>query len=95
MVSGKEFRSTLRKPSPNSKVKKKECRLVPAFTIQAMQKGTCVTPPPKCDAYKEVLPKHTKFQQNYKRGNLPIALASKGGKVAWKLIVEMELITVK
>ncbi|KAJ8981537.1 hypothetical protein NQ317_006698 [Molorchus minor] len=49
-----------------------------------MQKGTCVIPPLKCDAYKENLPKHQKFKTNYKRGNLPIAMTSKGGKVTWK-----------
>ncbi|XP_018575759.1 parkin coregulated gene protein homolog [Anoplophora glabripennis] len=83
MVSGKEFRSNLRKPLPNSR-RPKGCRLVPAFTIQALQKGTCVVPPPKCNAYREEFPKQKKFRQNYLRGNLPISMEAKGGKVSWK-----------
>ncbi|KAJ8933093.1 hypothetical protein NQ314_014221 [Rhamnusium bicolor] len=84
MVSGKEFRSTLRKPLSLAN-KSQECRIVPAFTIQALQKGTCVIPPPKCNAAKEVPPKHAKFRQNYRRGNLPIAMEAKGGRVSWKV----------
>ncbi|XP_066254298.1 parkin coregulated gene protein [Euwallacea similis] len=85
MVSGKEFRSNLRKPLPNVKKNDKQCRLVPAFTVQALQKGTCVIPPQKCNAFKEVEPKGAKkFRMNYLRGNLPIALEAQGGKVSWK-----------
>ncbi|CAG9763071.1 unnamed protein product [Ceutorhynchus assimilis] len=100
MVSGKEFRNNLTKPLPNAVKKQKHesdleegqdkqqessCRQVPAFTIQAFQKGTCVIPPPKCNAYKEVAPKGAhKFRMNYKRGNLPIALEAKGARVSWK-----------
>nr|CAH7714680.1 unnamed protein product [Callosobruchus chinensis] len=83
MVAGKEFRSNLKKPLPGAGGKK-ECRLVPAFTIQALQKGTCVIPPPKCNAFKGTVPKVTKFRMNYMRGNLPIALDAKGGKASWK-----------
>lgn len=86
MVSGKEFRGTLRKPLPNSrKTSDKQCRLVPAFTVQALQKGTCVIPPPKCNAFKEVEARGAKkFRMNYLRGNLPVSLEAKGGKVSWK-----------
>lgn len=83
MVSGKEFRSTLHKPLPNAPVQK-GCRIVPAFTIQALQKGTCILPPPKCNAYKEQPPKPSNFRLNYKRGELPIALEATGMKVHWK-----------
>lgn len=85
MVSGKEFRASLRKAHPGAKTPKK-CRLVPAFTIQAFQRDTCVIPPPKCDAYKVQPPKSTKFRDNYRRGNLPLAMEAKGGRLAWKVL---------
>lgn len=86
MVSGKEFRNNLKKPLAGAG-RSKSGRLVPAFTIQALQRGTTVIPPPKCNAFKEIPPKPTKFRQNYLRGNLPIAMESKGGKVSWKVRV--------
>ncbi|CAH0546316.1 unnamed protein product [Brassicogethes aeneus] len=82
MVSGKEFRSSLRKPLPGTK-KQKKCRIVPAFTIQAMQNNTCVLPPAKC-SFKEKPTKVFKFQDNYKRGNLPIAKQAVGNGLVWK-----------
>lgn len=84
MVSGKEFRSTLRKPLPNAP-KQKGCRLVPAFTIQSLQKGTCVIPPPKSNPFQEKPPKPTNFKSNYKRGDFPIVLESKATRIAWKV----------
>lgn len=84
MVSGKEFRATLHKPLPNAP-KPQGCRIVPAFTIQSMQRGTCVLPPPKCNPLQEVPPKPTNFRTNYKRGDFPIALEASGTKVSWKV----------
>lgn len=83
MVSGKEFRSTLKKPIKSSKYEK-GCRYVPAFTIESLQKGNCVIPPPRVNVFKERPPRHHRFRQNYMRGNLPIALDPKGKKVSWK-----------
>lgn len=84
MVSGKEFRSTLRKPLPNAP-QQKGCRLVPAFTIQSLQKGTCVLPPPKCNPFQEQPPKTTNFKSSYKRGDFPIALDAKAASITWKV----------
>ncbi|XP_068918177.1 parkin coregulated gene protein homolog [Tenebrio molitor] len=83
MVSGKEFRASLRRPLPGAP-KHKGCRVVPAFTIQALQKGTCVVPPPRCNALKEQPPKPTNFRTNYKRGDFPIALEANGKRISWK-----------
>lgn len=83
MVSGKEFRATLHRPLPGAPAHK-GCRIVPAFTIQTLQKGTCTLPPPKCNAHKEQPPKPTKFRMNYKRGELPIAMEAAGTRIHWK-----------
>lgn len=61
VVSGKTFRESLHKPLPGAR-EQKRCRVVPAFTIQALQKGTCILPPPKCDPAKERPPKPTNFR---------------------------------
>lgn len=84
MVSGKEFRSSLRKALPGAP-KQKRCREVPAFTIQAFQKGTCVLAPPRCNASKEQLPKPNYFRTNYKRGDFPITLEGNGKRISWKV----------
>lgn len=83
MVSGKEFRSTLHKPLPNA-VHSTGCRVVPAFTIQAMQKGTCVLPPPKSDPFKEQPPKSLNFKVNYNRGEFPVIIEPNKANVSWK-----------
>ncbi|XP_025836938.1 parkin coregulated gene protein homolog [Agrilus planipennis] len=83
MVSGKEFRSTIRQPLPGAP-KSKECRIVPAFTIQALQKNTCILPPPKCNVLKPRPPKSTQFRVHYKRGELPIALDA-NRRLSWKV----------
>lgn len=83
MVSGKEFRSTLHKPLPNAP-HPNGCRVVPAFTIQAMQKGTCVLPPPKSFPFKEQVPKTVSFKINYNRGEFPINLEPNRTNVSWK-----------
>lgn len=84
MVSGKEFRSSLRKPLPGAP-KQKGCREVPAFTIQAFQKGTCVLAPPRCNASKVQLPRANNFRTNYKRGDFPITLEGNGKRISWKV----------
>lgn len=95
MVSGKEFRKTLHKPLPGAP-KQQTCRIVPAFTIQAMQKGTCVLPPPKCNPFAEVQPKPSNFRMNYMRGDFPISFEANGTRVSWKVGLSfVELITFK
>lgn len=83
MVSGKEFRANVRKPMPGAP-QKKDCRIVPAFTIQSMQKNTCVLPPPKCNVMKESPLKKSTFRTYYRRGDLPIALDANRA-ISWKV----------
>ncbi|KAI4466093.1 parkin coregulated protein park2 coregulated [Holotrichia oblita] len=83
MVSGKDFRSSLHKPLPNAP-QPKGCRVVPAFTIQAMQKGTCVLPPPKSYPLREQPAKVVGFKMNYNRGEFPINMTPNRTKVSWK-----------
>ncbi|XP_056630615.1 parkin coregulated gene protein homolog [Diorhabda sublineata] len=79
MVTDKESRPKTGEKQQNG------CKIwVPAFTVQALQKHTCVLPPPKCDVYKEVPSTNRKFRTNYLRGNLPIGTDPKGNKVSWK-----------
>ncbi|KAF5282464.1 hypothetical protein FQA39_LY17579 [Lamprigera yunnana] len=86
MVSGKEFRENLNKPMPGA-TKRKECRVVPAFTIQSHQRNTCVSPPTKCYIYKERPPKNALFRKYYQRGDLPIALDA-NHELAWKVDIK-------
>lgn len=83
MVSGKEFRANVRKPMPGAS-QKTDSRIVPAFTIQSMQKNTSVLPPPKCNVMKEKPCKKTTFRTYYKRGDLPIALDANRA-ISWKV----------
>ncbi|XP_022918394.1 parkin coregulated gene protein homolog [Onthophagus taurus] len=84
MVSGKEFRQSLHKPLPNSPPLPKECRLVPAFTIQAIQRGTCVIPPPKCNPFRVRPAKPSSFKSNYDRGEFPLGVSS-SKEITWKV----------
>lgn len=84
MVSGKEFRASLSRPLPNAP-QHKGCRLVPAFTVQSLQKGTCVLPPPRSNPFQEQPSKTTQFKTSYKRGDFPIALEAKGTSIIWKV----------
>ena len=82
-----EFRESLRKPMPNAP-KRTSPRVVPAFTIQTLQKNTIVQPPPKAGAYLKRPPKlPTRFRRFYIRGDLPISMGfdAGGNKVAWKV----------
>lgn len=86
MVSGKQFRESLRHNMPGAP-HSKEPRVVPAFTIQAMQRGTVVAKPPSCGAYKPKSLKPTQFRMFYKRGDFPIGIESdqSGNKISWKV----------
>ncbi|KAJ2942542.1 hypothetical protein O0L34_g2010 [Tuta absoluta] len=89
---GKDFRDSLRKPSPNYPYgyRAKKPRLVPAFTIQAMQKNTKVIPPPKSSVYDPLPPKPTMFRKCYQRGEFPVAIefTTNGRRLAWKVPIE-------
>ncbi|XP_068632868.1 parkin coregulated gene protein homolog [Battus philenor] len=89
---GKDFRHSLKKPSPNYPLgqKKRKLRLVPAFTIQAMQKNTKVIPPPKCGVYDPLPVRPTMFRSCYQRGEFPVTIefTTFGKRLAWKVPVE-------
>lgn len=87
---GKDFRNSLHKPSPNypyGRTKRKP-RIVPAFTIQAMQKNTKVKPPPKCGVYTPLPVRPTMFRACYDRGEFPLSIEfiANGKKLSWKVL---------
>lgn len=87
MIIGREFRKSLRRPMP-SVPKRATPRVVPAFTIQALQKDVTVKPPPKAGAFIERPPKApTQFRRFYIRGDFPIGTEfdTYGNKIAWKV----------
>ncbi|KAF5292884.1 hypothetical protein FQR65_LT11136 [Abscondita terminalis] len=86
MVSGEEFRECIRKPMPGAP-EKKEHRTVPAFTIQSLQKNTCVVPPAKCHIFRERPVEKSIFRKYYQRGDLPVAQDA-SGSVSWKVDIK-------
>ncbi|XP_065160548.1 parkin coregulated gene protein [Atheta coriaria] len=85
MVSGRQFRESLHRPLPNAPVQK-SCRQVPAFTVQALQRGTCTLPPPTCNPYQEIpYTKKRIFKTSYDRGELPISADANKTSVIWKV----------
>ncbi|KAI4471524.1 parkin coregulated protein park2 coregulated [Holotrichia oblita] len=84
MVNGKEFRLSLQKPLANAPQIRKH-RFVPAFTVQAMQRGTSVLPPPKCYPFREQPSRCTNFKMNYSRGEFPLTLEPNKTSVTWKV----------
>ncbi|XP_034826891.1 parkin coregulated gene protein homolog [Maniola hyperantus] len=91
-ICGKDFRNSLKKPSPNYPYggKARKCRIVPAFTIQAMQKNTKVIPPPKSGVYDPLPPKPTMFRRCYQRGEFPVTIefTTSGKQLSWKVPIE-------
>ncbi|XP_059045650.1 parkin coregulated gene protein homolog [Achroia grisella] len=91
-VCGKDFRHSLKKPSPNYPYgyKTKKPRVVPAFTIQALQKNTRVVPPPKCGVYDPLPSRPTMFRKCYQRGEFPVSIefTNIGKRLAWKVPIE-------
>ncbi|XP_075974427.1 parkin coregulated gene protein homolog [Anticarsia gemmatalis] len=89
---GKDFRHSLKKPSPNYPYghKTRKARVVPAFTIQAMQKNTKVIPPQKCGVLDPQPQRPTMFRKCYQRGEFPVCIefTNFGKKLAWKVPVE-------
>ncbi|OXU20772.1 hypothetical protein TSAR_003772 [Trichomalopsis sarcophagae] len=100
MVNQSEFWAEVRKRTPNEAHKKP--RVVPAFTIQALQENTVVAKPPKCGLFDERPPKSSTFRRYYERGVFPVALETSGGglsgpegqpqqqqqRVAWKVALD-------
>ncbi|XP_029166049.1 parkin coregulated gene protein homolog [Nylanderia fulva] len=88
MVNEKEFWTEIRKDIP--RYKKRKPRVVPAFTIQALQENTVVPKPPPCGLYKPRPPKPSTFRKFYKRGVFPISLENDGygQKINWKVDIE-------
>lgn len=63
--------------------------MVPAFTIQALQRDVIVQPPPKAETYLQRPPKlPTQLRRFYLRGDLPIATEFDTygkNKIIWKV----------
>ena len=63
-------------------------RIVPAFSVQSLQKDTLVTPPPELK--KATRPRSagvTTFRRSYDRGDFPLVLThtARGCKLVWKV----------
>ncbi|KAI4501558.1 hypothetical protein M0802_003435 [Mischocyttarus mexicanus] len=84
MVNEKEFWNKICENIP--RYKKRKFRVVPAFTIQAMQDNTVVADPPRIEIYKLRRPKLSQFRKYYERGVFPISLENdaSGLKINWK-----------
>ncbi|CAK9814804.1 Parkin coregulated gene protein [Anthophora quadrimaculata] len=85
MVNETEFWNKIRKDIPQYKEKKP--RVVPAFTIQALQENTVVAKPPRIGLYKPQPPKPSVFRKFYEWGVFPVALEKDnyGTKLSWKV----------
>lgn len=88
---GKDFWDSLKRPSPilgKTAEKGKLSRIVPAFTLQALQKNTRVLPPPICGVFRPLPCKPTKFREAYLRQELPICvefIQCGGRRIGWKV----------
>ncbi|KAG7200945.1 hypothetical protein KM043_003305 [Ampulex compressa] len=88
MVNEKEFWREIREAMPRRRRRKP--RVVPAFTIQALQENTIVAEPPRCGLYEARPPKPSAFRRFYERGAFPVSLENEGygSKIGWKVPVE-------
>ncbi|XP_068970191.1 parkin coregulated gene protein homolog [Bombus flavifrons] len=88
MVNETEFWDEIRKDLP--RYKKRKPRVVPAFTIQALQENTVVKKPPRYELYKPQPPKPSTFRKFYEWGVFPVALEKDkyGTKLSWKVNIE-------
>ncbi|XP_067010543.2 parkin coregulated gene protein homolog [Anabrus simplex] len=93
MVNGKEFRQSLRKPTPNSPNKPLTTpRVVPGFSIQSLQRDVVIQGPPKSAAYhverRSKVP--SSFRRFYNRGDFPISMEfdGAGNRIAWKVEID-------
>lgn len=69
----------------------KTCRIVPPFTIQSLQRGTCVIGPPRSDFLKTNPSPKNNFQYNYKAGKFPIIIEA-NGNVIWKVLMQLKIV---
>lgn len=87
--SNKEFRISLRKPLVRTPANKnpEHVRIVPAFTIQSLQRNVQVEPPPSYDIFKPKPQKDSHFKKAYLRGEFPIAIDfdTFGKHICWKV----------
>jgi hypothetical protein len=82
---GKWFRESLRRSMPNAP-KRATRRVVPAFTVQTLQKNVVVQPPPTAGVFLErPLKVPTKFRRFYTRADFPVAMGSKANRLSWKV----------
>ncbi|XP_076762964.1 parkin coregulated gene protein [Xylocopa sonorina] len=88
MVNERELWHEIRKDIPQ--YKKRKPRVVPAFTIQALQENTVVEKPPRVGLYKPQPPKPSTFRKFYEWGVFPVALEKDkyGTKLSWKVNIE-------
>ncbi|KAG6800631.1 parkin coregulated gene protein homolog [Apis laboriosa] len=88
MVNETKFWKEIRKDT--SEHKKRKPRVVPAFTIQALQENTVVAKPPRYELYKPQPAKPSTFRKFYEWGVFPIALEKDmyGLKLNWKVNIE-------
>ncbi|XP_024220666.1 parkin coregulated gene protein homolog [Bombus vosnesenskii] len=88
MVNETKFWDEIRKDLP--RYKKRKPRVVPAFTIQALQENTVVKKPPRYELYKPQPPKPSTFRKFYEWGVFPVALEKDkyGTKLSWKVNIE-------
>ncbi|XP_003696517.1 parkin coregulated gene protein homolog [Apis florea] len=88
MVNETKFWKEIRKDI--SERKKRKPRVVPAFTIQALQENTVVAKPPRYELYKPQPAKPSTFRKFYEWNVFPIALEKDlyGLKLNWKVNIE-------
>ncbi|XP_014221492.1 parkin coregulated gene protein homolog [Trichogramma pretiosum] len=89
MVNQEEFWREIKRKQQREKCRGP--RVVPAFTIQALQNNTVVEKPPRCSPYDERPPKApSTFRRYYERGVFPLNLeiASSVLRLNWKCKME-------
>ncbi|XP_077296138.1 parkin coregulated gene protein homolog [Arctopsyche grandis] len=90
--TGKEFRITLRKPLAGTPAYRnpENVRIVPAFTIQSLQRNVQIEPPPSSGIFEPKPPKDSHFKKAYLRGEFPIAIDfdTFGKHICWKVPIE-------
>lgn len=98
-TSGKDFRISLRKPLPGTPASKRpvSARIVPAFTIQSLQRNVKVQPFPRYDIFEPKAPKDSQFKIAFLSGEFPISIENVGKHVCWKVstIIQTPVFTLR
>lgn len=86
-TSGQEFRISLRKPLPGTPAARRPttARIVPAFTIQSLQRNVKVQPSPRFNIFEPKAPKDSQFKIAFLSGEFPISIENVGKHVCWKV----------